>query len=125
MGLFRWRNNALPEAVRVLMLVAKAFEDLHIPYLVGGSMASALYGVARSTLDADIVADIRPEQVRKLVAALGSDFYADDAMIRSIWWLGAGLQHSFKTILPHSQLRRRKNSSMVAANRMHIPQKVG
>ncbi len=44
-------------------------------------MASALYGVARSTLDADIVADIRLEQVRELVAALGEDFYADDEMI--------------------------------------------
>jgi hypothetical protein len=35
------------------------FERLPIPYLVSGSMASALYGVARSTLDADIVAEIR------------------------------------------------------------------
>jgi hypothetical protein len=41
-------------------------------------MTSALYGVARSTLDADI----REEQVGLLVAALGDDFYADDEMIR-------------------------------------------
>jgi len=73
----------LPEAVHVLMLVTKSFENLQIPYLVGGSMASALYGVARSTLDVDIVADIRLEQVRELVAALGTDFYADDEMISS------------------------------------------
>jgi hypothetical protein len=72
----------LPEAVRVLLLVTKAFEVLHIPYLVGGSMASALYGVARSTLDADIVADIRLGQAREFVAALGADFYADEEMIR-------------------------------------------
>ncbi len=72
----------LPESVRVLMLVTKAFDDLQIPYLVGGSMASALYGVARSTLDADVVADIRQENVAALIAALGSDFYADDEMIR-------------------------------------------
>ncbi len=65
------------------MLVTKSFEYLQIPYLVGGSMASALYGVARSTLDADIVADIRLEQVRELVAALGADFYADDELISS------------------------------------------
>jgi hypothetical protein len=72
----------LPESVSVMMSVVAVFERLHIPYLVGGSMASALYGVARSTLDADIVADIRQDQVGALVAALGEDFYADDPMIR-------------------------------------------
>ncbi len=72
----------LPESVNVLLLVVKVFERLHIPYLVGGSMASALYGVARSTLDADMVADIREEQVDALVTALGKAFYADDEMIR-------------------------------------------
>ncbi len=72
----------LPESVSVLMSVVMVFERLGIPYLVGGSMASALYGVARSTLDADIVADMRQNQVSALVAALGDDFYADDQMIR-------------------------------------------
>jgi len=72
----------LPESVSVLMLVVEVFERLQIPYLIGGSMASALYGVARSTLDADFVAAIRHEQVGVLVAALGVDFYADDEMIR-------------------------------------------
>ncbi len=73
----------LPESISVLMMVVAVFERLRIPYLVGGSMASALYGVARSTLDADIVADIRLEQVREFVASLGADFYADEEMIRS------------------------------------------
>lgn len=82
MGRFQGVNSVLPEAVRVLMLVTRVCEDLRIPYLVGGSMASALYGVARSTLDADIVADIGLEQVHEFVAALDADFYADDEMIR-------------------------------------------
>jgi hypothetical protein len=81
MGLFQERNSMLPESVHVLMLVTKAFENLRIPYLVGGSIASALYGVARSTLDVDIVAEIRLEQVGELVAELGADFYTDDEMI--------------------------------------------
>jgi len=72
----------LPESISVLLSVVVVFERLRIPYLVGGSMASALYGVARSTLDADIIADIRQDQVGDLVAALGEDFYADDQMIR-------------------------------------------
>jgi hypothetical protein len=40
----------LPESVSVLMLVVDIFERLQVPYLIGGSMASALYGVTRSTL---------------------------------------------------------------------------
>jgi hypothetical protein len=71
----------LPEAVGVMMLVVEAFDRLHIPYLVGGSMASALHGVTRSTIDADMVAEIVPEQVHELVKMLGSDFYADEGMI--------------------------------------------
>jgi len=72
----------LPESVSVMMLVVNVFERLQIPYLIGGSMASALYGVARSTLDADMVAEIHLEQVGVLVKTLGNDFYADDEMIR-------------------------------------------
>jgi hypothetical protein len=43
---------------------------------------SALYGVARSTLDADMVADIHLSQVGPLVKTLGNDFYAHEEMIR-------------------------------------------
>jgi len=72
----------LPESVNVLMLVVDIFERLQVPYLIGGSMASALYGVTRSTLDADMVADLHQEQVGALAKALGDDFYADEEMIR-------------------------------------------
>ena len=64
------------------MLVVGVFERLRIPYLVGGSMASALYGVARSTLDADIVADLQLEKVDALIKELGGDFYADEAVVQ-------------------------------------------
>lgn len=36
----------------------------------------------RSTLDVDIVADMRLEHIQPLVAALSKDFYADDEMMR-------------------------------------------
>ena len=71
----------LPEAINVLMLVVEAFDRLHIPYLVGGSMASALHGVTRSTIDANLIAEIEPEQVQALAEMLGDDFYADEEMI--------------------------------------------
>ena len=72
----------LPESISVLMTVVNVFEYLHIPYMIGGSIASALFGVARSTLDADIVADLHSDNIDAWIKALGVDFYADEVMIR-------------------------------------------
>ncbi len=70
------------EATRITLLVAQTLEDLGIPYAVGGSLASSVHGVMRSTLDVDIVADMRLEHIQPLVAALSKEFYADDEMMR-------------------------------------------
>ena len=72
----------LPESVRVMMLVVECFERLRIPYLIGGSVASAWHGVARSTLDTDIVAEIGLDQVDDVHAALKGEFYSSDDMMR-------------------------------------------
>jgi hypothetical protein len=65
------------EIFQVTRRVAAAFEVVGIRYFLGGSVASALYGEARSTRDIDFVAAIFPAQVGPLVAALGNEFYAD------------------------------------------------
>ena len=41
----------LPEPVAVTLLVIEALEGLGVPYLIGGSLASAVHGVARATVD--------------------------------------------------------------------------
>ena len=53
-----------------------------MPYAIGGSLASAVHGVMRATMDADLVADLRPEHVEPLAQALGDAFYADAEMMR-------------------------------------------
>jgi hypothetical protein len=50
---------------------------MEIPYFVGGSLASSAHGVARATLDADIVAKLEPQQAGRFVKELGPEFYAD------------------------------------------------
>lgn len=70
------------ETTRITLLVAQTFERLGIPYAVGGSLASSLHGVMRSTLDVDIVADMKLEHIPPLVAALSKEFYADDEMMK-------------------------------------------
>ena len=65
----------LAEALAVTLVVARVLEDLKIPYLLGGSLASSLHGIPRSTVDADLVADLHPEHIRPLVEALSPSFY--------------------------------------------------
>jgi hypothetical protein len=70
------------DSTRVTLLVTQTLERLAIPYAVGGSLASSLHGVMRSTLDVDIVADMRLEHIQPLVEALSKEFYADDEMMK-------------------------------------------
>jgi hypothetical protein len=68
-----------------MLQVTDALEELDVPYLVGGSMASAFHGVYRATADADIVADLRPEHVAPLVARLAPTFYIEsDDLVEAI-----------------------------------------
>lgn len=77
------RNRAmLTEPIAVTLLVVDTLEDLGVPYFIGGSLATAVHGVARATMDVDIVADLQVEHAASLVDALGDAFYADVAMIR-------------------------------------------
>ncbi|MCZ2113366.1 MAG: hypothetical protein LC131_05975 [Anaerolineae bacterium] len=71
------------EISRIALLVTQTLENYDIRYAVGGSLASSLHGVMRSTLDVDIVADLLPEHIPLLVAALSEQFYADGEMMRN------------------------------------------
>ncbi|WP_448595295.1 hypothetical protein [Thermoflexus hugenholtzii] len=70
------------ETTRITLLVAQALERLGIPYAIGGALASSLHGVMRSTLDVDIVADIRLEHIPALIDALSD--------VLSVWKVRAG-----------------------------------
>jgi hypothetical protein len=63
-------------------LLLSILDRMEIAYLVGGSVASSVHGISRPTMDVDLVADLRAEQVDEFCACLQGDFYADAAMIR-------------------------------------------
>ncbi|MCK6461998.1 MAG: hypothetical protein L6Q95_19115 [Planctomycetes bacterium] len=63
--------------------VVELLERMGVPYMLAGSVASSMYGVPRTTLDADLVARIEGRHAMPLVEGLGRDFYADQEMIRS------------------------------------------
>ena len=72
----------LTEPLAVTTQVVEVLESLDIPYFIGGSMASAVHGVVRATMDVDIVADMQLKQVEPFVLRLGDTFYVDSNMIR-------------------------------------------
>lgn len=65
------------EPLEVTLKVTAVLESLGVPYLIGGSLASTLYGMIRSTQDSDIVAEMRLEDLQPFVAALQDEFYKE------------------------------------------------
>ena len=70
------------DPVVVLGRFTRALEGLGIPYVVGGSFASSVFGSPRSTQDADVVADIASSQAEALQRALDGEFFVDGQSIR-------------------------------------------
>ena len=74
--------SGLEEALNVTLQVTDVLDRLGVPYLIGGSIASSVYGPPRATQDVDVVADLGDEHVSAFIAALQTDFYLDEAAIR-------------------------------------------
>ncbi len=65
----------MSDVLKALLPVVEALEKLGIAYQIGGSVASSVYGVPRTTMDIDLVANLRPEHVRPLVDLLKDQYY--------------------------------------------------
>ncbi len=53
-----------PEILQAITPLIEAFEQLGIPYYIGGSVASSVHGRRRATQDVDIVADLPLKHVQ-------------------------------------------------------------
>ncbi len=71
----------LCEPLLVVAEVVAALDRLSVPYVVGGSLASSIYGIPRATQDVDLVAELRHEHVERFVQILAPTFYVDGDMI--------------------------------------------
>lgn len=84
----------LPEELQAALHFISCLEQLRVPYLIGGSIASAIHGEPRATNDVDFSADLHPEHVVPLVSALGDSYYASEEAIRR----AVGTGRSFNVI---------------------------
>jgi len=68
-------------AIEQALIVAEILESLDISYLVGGSVASGIWGEIRYTQDIDLVADIKLSQISLLINAFSPRFYLSEVAI--------------------------------------------
>ena len=58
-----------------LLEIARRLERAGIPYMVTGSVALAAYSVPRMTRDIDVVVEIGPSDVERMVALFAEDCF--------------------------------------------------
>lgn len=64
----------------IVLQVIAALDARQIPYMLVGSFSSNLYGIPRSTKDADLVLQLGDEPISQLMPLLGSEFHLDQQM---------------------------------------------
>jgi hypothetical protein len=65
----------ISDVITAVTPVIDALEKLGVPYYIGGSVASSAHGMIRSTVDADLIADLKLEHVAPLAEMLGKTYY--------------------------------------------------
>ena len=70
------------DPIGLALEVADILDNIGIPYLVGGSLASSLLGEPRSTAYLDFVADLSPELVSAFIEAIQPEFYVSEPAVR-------------------------------------------
>lgn len=70
------------DIIAALTPVVEVLDELRVRYHVGGSVASSALGVARATLDVDVVADLSPGHAGRLVSELSESYYIDEQAVR-------------------------------------------
>lgn len=71
--------------IALALQVATLLDELGIPYVLGGSVASSLVGEPRATMDVDLAVELGSTQAEQLVAALGAGWYVSrDAVLDAV-----------------------------------------
>lgn len=82
------------DLVAALMPLAEAFDALRVRYFLGGSVASSAHGVARASLDADVIAELDRSHVEPLARRLTGAYYTPIDQMR----IAAAERRSFNLI---------------------------
>ncbi len=73
----------MSEEIDVLKSVTQKLDQIHIPYLISGSIASNYYSTPRMTRDLDIVIEIKKQDIKGFIESLQKDFFVDEEMVEN------------------------------------------
>jgi hypothetical protein len=65
------------EPLEVLLAVVAVLDRVRVPYVVGGSIASSVFGEPRASADVDLLVRLEPADIPALVAGFEPAFYVD------------------------------------------------
>jgi hypothetical protein len=71
-----------PEPLDLALEAARLFEALGVRYLIVGSVASAIHGEVRTTLDVDMVAELRDSHVADFLKEADKEFVVQESAVR-------------------------------------------
>lgn len=69
------------DPILVAAKVTRVLEELGVPYFIGGSVASTLHGMVRTTQDVDIIANLQDQHAQPFVNRLFAEFFIDEQMV--------------------------------------------
>ena len=70
------------DLMAALRPVTDALDRLGVRYFIGGSVASSAHGIARASLDVDLVAELEPSHLQPLARQLASAYYMPEEHMR-------------------------------------------
>ncbi len=68
--------------IDALAPVVAALRSLGIGHFVGGSVASSFHGATRSTMDVDVVCELKEDHVGSFIDLLDTDYYVSESAVR-------------------------------------------
>ncbi len=75
----------MDEQLEFMKLIASRLDSTGIPYMITGSMAMAIYSTPRMTRDIDLVVEVTPTDVNKIVDIFSEDCYIDqDSVMQAV-----------------------------------------
>jgi hypothetical protein len=72
-----------PDLLAALTPVLRVLGGLGVRHFVGGSIASSAHGVARASIDGDVVAELAAGDVEPFMAALRESYYVPEERVRA------------------------------------------
>lgn len=75
----------MDEQLEFMKLIALRLDSVGIPYMMTGSMAMAIYSMPRMTRDIDLVVEVTPTDVDKIISIFSEDCYIDqDSVMQAV-----------------------------------------